>query len=96
MILNTTDKPFFAFSAMQRLATHGEAVTSQHITNIADFDIFYARYRNIVTKVIVDDVDFMLANDICNSVDCPVVTLDIESEVEKGTWEFREYNPDEE
>ncbi|NLV87549.1 MAG: hypothetical protein GX025_10110 [Clostridiales bacterium] len=96
MILNTTDKPFFAFSAMQRLATHGETVVSQHVQNLDEFDAFYARYRNVASKVIVDDTDFILANDICNSVDCPVVTLDIENIIDRGTWEFREYNPDEE
>lgn len=95
MILNTTDKPFVAFSAMQRLATNGEVVTSQYIKTIEEFDTFYGRYANVVTKVIIDDADFVLANDICNSVDCPVVTLDIESIVDKGTWEFREYSPDE-
>lgn len=96
MILNTTNKPLFTFSAMQRLATHGETVVTRQTKTIDDFYGFYEQYENVASKVIVDDTDFVLANDICNAVTCPVVTLDIEHVIDNGTWEFREYNPDEE
>ena len=96
MILYVTSKLLFEFSAVQRLATHGESVTSQHVTTLDEFDALYHKYRPAVTKIIVDDEDFILANDICNSVNCPVVTLDVERLLDDGEWEFREYNPDEE
>lgn len=95
MILNTTNKHFFAFSAMQRLATHGEPVltTSRPIRCVEDFYAFYDAYDKATTKVIVDKSDFVLANDICNAVTCPVVTLDVEINADTGNVEFLEYDP---
>lgn len=95
MILNVTDKPFFAFSAMQRLATHGVRVVtrSRPVRSVDDFYALLDAYENVVTKVIIDKSDFVLANDICNAVTCPVVTLDIEIDAITGNVEFIEYDP---
>lgn len=96
MILNFTNKPFFTFSAAQRLATHGESVITpfQGVKSIYAIYRLLDAYKNVLTKVIIDEDDFVLANEICNAVTCPVVTLDVEIDGETGNVEFIEYNPD--
>lgn len=95
MILNLTNKPYVTFSAVQRLACHGHEVATQQVKTIEEFDKFFARYSNVVC-IIVHKNDVVLANDICNAVSCPVVTLDVELIVDNGTqnWNFVEYNPE--
>ena len=54
------------------------------------------RYKNVLTKVIVREEDFVFANDVCNAVTCPVVTLGIEAICDTGEVNFLPYDPYEE
>ena len=82
---------------MQRLATRGEqVVTPMRLETVDDFYGLLERYEKIITKIIVDKEDFVFANDVCNAVSCPVVTLDIETVCDTGEVNFLEYDPYEE
>lgn len=103
MILNLTKKQFADFSTPQKQACGGHPVHTEHVTTIDEYDEAVYRLRNVVTMVIVDPNNFILANDICNSVAIPVVTLDVEQQyacTDVGDcpmgWAFREYDPYEE
>ncbi len=94
MILNLTNKPLANFSVYQRLALRGESVAtvSRPVTTLYEFDSYLDRYENILSAIIVDkDIDVVLANDIINSVDVPVVTLDVEYLYDSNTYNFIEY-----
>lgn len=94
MILNLTNKPLANFSVYQRLALQGESVVtaSRPVTTIDEFDSYLDRYENILSAIIVNkDIDVVLANDIINSVDVPVVTLDVEYLYDSNTYNFIEY-----
>lgn len=93
MILNTTDKPFFAFNAAQKLATRGELTVSKDASDVDVFIRYYDEHRVLVRAVIVDPEDVVTANEIANSVDCPVVTLDVEIDIATGRHKFVEFNP---
>ena len=90
MILNTTNIRFTQFSTMQRLATNGEYVEDAHIKDMFEFEAIYEKLKD-VSKVIVDVNDFVLVNDILNYVDCPVVTLYVETFVDTDETNFIEY-----
>ena len=91
MILNTTGVEKIRFSAMQTLACRGETVVTQSFDTVDDFFAFYDAHHNNVSFVIVDDKRLEFANDVCNGVYCPVVTLDIACDW-NGVPTFREYN----
>lgn len=94
MVLNLTNKRLADFSVYQRLALQGESVVtvSRPVTTIDEFDSYLNRYENILSAIIVDkDIDVVLANDIINSVDVPVVTLDVEYLCDSNTYNFIEY-----
>ena len=93
MIINLTNKPFSQFNAMQRLAACGERV----VDNPDDFVEFYDLHASSVTAVIVDasEDNFIFNNDVCNIVDCRVVTLDVEIDVDKNKANFIIYDPNE-
>lgn len=92
MVLNTTGMPFFSFSAMQRLALNGESLETHRITTLEQFERIYEPIKAVVTKVIIDPEDFVLANDILNYVACEVVTLDTESIVDTNEVKFLTYD----
>lgn len=91
MILNTTGVEKIRFSAMQTLACRGETVVTQSFDTVDDFFAFYDAHYNNISFVIVDDKRLEFANDVCNGVYCPVVTLDIACDWD-GVPAFREYN----
>ena len=91
MILNTTGVEKIRFSAMQTLACRGETVVTQSFDTIDDFFAFYDAHRNNISFVIVDEKRLEFANDVCNGVYCPVVTLDIVCDW-NGVPTFIEYN----
>lgn len=93
MILNVTAKPFFAFNAAQKLATRGQLTISKDASDLDSFLRYYDEHRAIVRMVIVDPEDVVTANEIANSVDCPVVTLDVEIDGTTGRHAFVEFNP---
>lgn len=93
MILNTTAKPFFAFNVAQKLATHGQLTISKDASNLDAFLQYYDKHRAIVRAVIVDSEDVVVANEIANSVICPVITLDVEIDGVTGRHKFVEFNP---
>jgi hypothetical protein len=78
MILNVTNKSVSYFTSARRWALRGEPLVCHHVTSIEDFYVIYAKLKN-VKAVIVDKDDFILVNDICNAVPCPVLTLDVET-----------------
>ena len=97
MILNLTRKPLQNFSVMQRLAASGEqVVTPMKCETIDDFYAVLERYENVLTKIIISKDDTVFANDVCNAVSCPVVTLDIETLCDTGEINFLEYDAYEE
>ena len=93
MILNTTYKPYFAFNAVQKLATRGQLTISKDASDIDAFIRYYDEHRAVVRAVIVDPEDVLVANEIANSVHCPVVTLDVEIDATTGRHSFVEFNP---
>lgn len=102
MILNISGKPYREFSITQRLACHGETVATHIVTDIEGFEKVYDLFESSVSFVIVNKNNFMLANDVCNYVRCPVVTLDVEQEFASTDvgdcpmgWAFIEYDYDE-
>lgn len=100
MILNLTPKPFYKFSVSQKLATHGLIVMHKPCPCYEEFEELYEKYKSAILKVIVDtseNADIVFNNDVCNTVTCPVVTLDVETVVtpEEVYVDFVEYDPDE-
>lgn len=94
MILNTTGIEKIRFSAMQTLACRGETVVTQSFDTVDDFFAFYDAHCNNISFVIVDEKRLEFANDVCNGVYCPVVTLDIEVD-ENGVPSFRSFDTQE-
>ncbi len=94
MILNVTGKPYHKFTAVQVLAARGRPVVCENISTIDDFDKLMELYRKDVVSVIVDPTpdNLVLNNDICNSVSCEVVTLDVEIDVDTGEHKFILYD----
>lgn len=91
MILNLTRTPFESFSAVQRLAANGERVVDKHVSSIEEFYDTYDPIEKECKAVIVDEDDVLLNNDIANAVVCPVVTLQVEIDLDKNTHKFLEY-----
>lgn len=97
MIFNLTEKPYFRFTAAQRLATHAEVVLHHPCRSIEEFDEWTDRIglQNISMIIVRPETKFLLFNnDVLNRVTCPVVTLDVEVD-DRGVARFVEYNPDE-
>lgn len=94
MVLNITKKPFEKFSSMQRLALHGETLEHRPVETIEQFEQIFDALKG-VKQVIVDEANFVLANDIINYVTCPVVTLHIECLVDLGETNFLCYDYEE-
>lgn len=97
MVLNLSDKQVTDFSVSQRLALRGRKVlTTTHPVLVPDdydyFDAYLSRYENVIELIIVGKrIDTVLANDIINSVDVPVVTLDVEFISDDSSYNFIEY-----
>lgn len=93
MIINLTRTPFRCFSVMQRLAARGAPVVDMPlgVSEFTESDIALRAKQVIVDPDEMSPVDI---NDVCNAVLCPVVTLDVCTDVVAETVEFIEYNPD--
>ena len=98
MIINTTKTPLSAFSAAQRLAMRGDRCVHAYVRTSEEFYDVLDNIQEHVSMVIVENTSnrFVLNNDICNSVSCPVVTLDVEIDVEEGhsRHRFLDYDPE--
>jgi hypothetical protein len=90
MILNVTAKPREYFTCMRRIALKGEPLECKHVTTIEEFERVFEKCKN-VKAVIVDQDNFMLANDILNYVACPVLTLNVEMVGDITNCKFIEY-----
>ena len=97
MIINLSNKPYYKFSAVQRLATNGEHVVEVNPSTFPAFCDAYDKHEYLVTAVIVDKEDFVLANDVLNYVDdnlTRVVTLDVTINPDTGSHKFNDYEPE--
>jgi len=97
MIINLSGKPYYKFSAVQRLAANGEHVVDVNPSTFPAFCDAYDRHEYLITAVIVDKEDFVLANDVLNYVDdnlTRVVTLDVTIDPDAGTHRFNDYEPE--
>lgn len=69
MIINLSSKPYSKFSAVQRLALNGAHVVGVNPSTFPAFCDAYDKHEYLITAVIVDKEDFVLANDVINYVD---------------------------
>lgn len=94
MIINLSSKPYSKFSAVQRLALNGARVVEVNPSTFPAFCDAYDKHECLITAVIVDKEDFVLANDVINYVDdrlTRVVTLDVTIDPDTGTHKFNDY-----
>lgn len=94
MIINLSSKPYSKFSAVQRLALNGAHVVEVNPSTFPAFCDAYDKHKYLITAVIVDKDDFVLANDVINYVDdrlTRVVTLDVTIDLDTGTHKFNDY-----
>ena len=94
MIINLSSKPYSKFSAVQRLALNGAHVVEANPSTFPAFCDAYDKHESLITAVIVDKEDFVLANDVINYVDdrlTRVVTLDVTIDPDTGTHKFNDY-----
>lgn len=94
MIINFSSKPYSKFSAVQRLALNGAHVVEVNPSIFPAFCDAYDKHEYLITAVIVDKEDFVLANDVINYVDdrlTRVVTLDVTIDPDTGTHKFNDY-----
>lgn len=94
MIINLSSKPYSKFSAVQRLALNGAHVVEVNSSTFPAFCDAYDKHEYLITAVIVDKEDFVLANDVINYVDdrlTRVVTLDVTINPDTGTHKFNDY-----
>lgn len=94
MIINLSSKPYSKFSAVQRLALNGAHVVEVNPSTFPAFCDAYDKHEYLITAVIVDKEDFVLANDVINYVDdrlIRVVTLDVTINPDTGTHKFNDY-----
>lgn len=94
MIINLSSKPYSKFSAVQRLALNGAHVVEVNSSTFPAFCDAYDKHEYLITAVIVDKEDFVLANDVINYVDdrlTRVVTLDVTIDPDTGTHKFNYY-----
>lgn len=94
MIINLSSKPYHKFSAVQRLAANGEHVVDVNPLTFPAFCYVYDGHEHLITAVIVNKEDFVLANDVLNYVDdnlTRVVTLDVTINPDTGTHKFNDY-----
>lgn len=94
MIINLSSKPYSKFSAVQRLALNGAHVVEVNPSTFPTFCDAYDKHEYLITAVIVDKEDFVLANDVINYVDdnlTRVVTLDVTIDPDAGTHKFNDY-----
>nr|DAN52945.1 MAG TPA: hypothetical protein [Caudoviricetes sp.] len=94
MIINLSSKPYSKFSAVQRLALNGAHVVEVNSSTFPAFCDAYDKHEYLITAVIVDKEDFVLANDVINYVDdrlTRVVTLDVTIDLDTGTHKFNDY-----
>lgn len=94
MIINLSSKPYSKFSAVQRLALNGAHVVKVNPSTFPAFCAAYDKHEYLITAVIVDKEDFVLANDVINYVDdrlTRVVTLDVTINPDTGTHKFNDY-----
>lgn len=94
MIINLSSKPCSKFSAVQRLALNGAHVVEVNPSTFPAFCDAYDKHEYLITAVIVDKEDFVLANDVINYVDdrlTRVVTLDVTINPDTGTHKFNDY-----
>lgn len=94
MIINLSSKPYSKFSAVQRLALNGAHVVEVNSSTFPAFCDAYDKHEYLITAVIVDKEDFVLANDVINYVDdrlTRVVTLDVTIDPDTGTHRFNDY-----
>lgn len=97
MIINLSSKPYSKFSAVQRLALNGAHVVEVNSSTFPAFCDAYDKHEYLITAVIVDKEDFVLANDVINYVDdrlTRVVTLDVTIDPDTGTHKFNDYEPE--
>lgn len=69
MIINLSSKPYSKFSAVQRLALNRAHVVEVNPSTFPAFCDAYDKHEYLITAVIVDKGDFVLANDVINYVD---------------------------
>lgn len=94
MVINLSSKPYSKFSAVQRLALNGAHVVEVNSSTFPAFCDAYDKHEYLITAVIVDKEDFVLANDVINYVDdrlTRVVTLDVTIDPDTGTHKFNDY-----
>lgn len=94
MIINLSSKPYSKFSAVQRLALNGAHVVEVNPSTFPAFCDAYDKHEYLITAVIVNKEDFVLANDVINYVDdrlTRVVTLDVTINPDTGTHKFNDY-----
>lgn len=94
MVINLSSKPYSKFSAVQRLALNGAHVVEVNSSTFPAFCDAYDKHEYLITAVIVDKEDFVLANDVINYVDdrlTRVVTLDVTINPDTGTHKFNDY-----
>ena len=97
MVINLSSKSYSKFSAVQRLALNGAHVVEVNPSTFPAFCDAYDKHEYLITAVIVDKEDFVLANDVINYVDdrpTRVVTLDVTIDPDTGTHKFNDYEPE--